>query len=186
MRDTKVAYRYAKSILGLAAQRNEADRVEEDFVLMVRVLKENREMRVFLNSPVVKGDKKEKVLIAVFGDHISVLMKAFIQILTKKGREYLLHDIAQSYLEQIRISKGIMSATVETATELDGESREIFAELVKAFNSGGGILLNEKTNPEVIGGFVLKVEDKMLDASVAGQFRKLRRQLTKNLYEASI
>lgn len=186
MRDSKVAYRYAKSILGLAAERNEAERVEEDFALMVRVLNENREMRVFLHSPVVKGDKKDKVLNAVFGAHISELMKAFIRILTAKGREYLLQDIAHSYLEQIRISKGIMAASVESASELDEDSRSIIAELVKAFNEGGEIVLHESTNPDVIGGFVLKVDDKMLDASVAGHLRKLRRQFAKNHYEAKL
>ncbi len=186
MRDTKVAYRYAKSILGLAEERKEADRIEADFALITRVLNENRELRVFLKSPVVKADKKNNVLHAVFGSHVSELMGAFVKILTSKNREYLLLDIAQSYLDQIRIRKGIMTATVESASTLDPDSLKAIHDLVTKFNEQGEIVLTEITKPEIIGGFVLKVEDKMIDASVAGHLNKLRRQFTKNLYEAQL
>lgn len=186
MRDTKVAHRYAKSILGLAAERKEADRIEADFALITRVLNENRELRVFLKSPVVKADKKTKVLLAVYGDHISELMVAFVKILTAKTREYLLLDIAQSYLDQIRVQKGIMTATIESAAELDVDSLKAIHELVTKFNKEGEIVLTEITKPEIIGGFILKVEDKMIDASVAGHLTKLRRQFTKNLYETQL
>jgi len=186
MRDTKVAYRYAKSILGLASERNEGDRIEADFALMSRVLNESRDLRVFLKSPVVKADKKQKVLNAVFGNHISELMMAFVRILTSKGREYLLLDIAQSYLDQTRVRKGIMTATIESAGTLDQESLKEVHQLVTKFNHSGEIVLTEVIKPELIGGFILKVEGKMIDASVAGHLTKLRRQITKNLYEAQL
>ena len=186
MKSTKVAYRYAKSLLGLAYERNEADRVEEDFDTIRKLMRESRELRVFLKSPVVKSDKKEKVLLSIFGNHVSELMKAFLRILTVKGRESLLHDIAESYVEQIRRRKGIMVATVVSANDLDAESREVIHQMVKALNEGGNIIITEEVNPDIIGGFILKVEDKMVDASVSSHFRKLRRQYTKNLYEAAI
>lgn len=186
MRNTKVAYRYAKSILQLAEQRNEGDRVEADFGVVLDALKANRELRVFLNSPVVKSDVKEKTLLAVFGNHVGELVKGFIKILTTKGREALLLEIAESYIEQTRLRKGIMSAKVVLASPLDGVDKEAFNALVKAMNGGGEVRITEEVNPDIIGGFILKVEDKMVDASVAGQLKALRRNYSKNLYEASI
>lgn len=186
MRDTKVAFRYAKSLLLLASERNESDRIESDFDTIDKALSESREMRVFLNSPVVSSDKKYNVLLAVFGEHISELMKAFLKILTAKYRESLLHDIAVSFLEQIRRQKGILTATVVSADSLDSESRDTIHQLVKELNEGGEIVINEEIDPELIGGFKIKVDDKMVDASVSSHLRKLRRNFTKNLYEASI
>lgn len=186
MRNTKVAYRYAKSILQLAAERNEGDRVEADFAVVLDALKANRELRVFLKSPVVKSDVKEKTLLAVFGSHVGDLVKAFIKILTTKGREALLLEIAESYIEQTRVRKGIMSAKVILASPFDGIDTAAFNALVKAMNGGGEVRITEEVDPEIIGGFILKVEDKMVDASVSGQLKALRRNYSKNLYEAAI
>lgn len=186
MRNTKVAYRYAKSILQLAAERNETERVEQDFALLLAALQENRELRVFLRSPVVKGDTKEKTLLAIFGEHLGELLKSFIKILTTKGREALLPEIAESFVEQIRQSKGIMSASITLASPLADTERTAFNDLVKALNEGGEVRITEEVNPEIIGGFILKVEDKMVDASVSGRLKALRRNYSKNLYEASL
>lgn len=186
MKNTKVAHRYAKSLLGLATERNEADRVEHDFSVISKVLRETRDLRVFLKSPVVKSDKKQQVLLAIFGEHVGELMMAFLRILTVKGREMLLKEIAESYVEQIRRRKGIMVASVVTASALADESRDVINHLVTELNEGGDIVLTEEVDPEIVGGFVLKIEDKMVDASVLSQFRKLRRQYTKNLYEAAM
>jgi F-type H+-transporting ATPase subunit delta len=186
MKNTKVAYRYAKSLLGLASERGETDRIEADFGLMLPAMRENRELRVFLNSPVVNSDKKEKVLQAVFGAHVSELMNAFMRILTAKGRETLLLEIAESYLDQIRRQKGIMSATVLSAVPIDDEVRQSFSTIVKTLNKEGDIALNEEVDPELIGGFKLIIEDTMVDASVQAQLKKLRMAYSKNLYESAL
>lgn len=186
MSNPKVAYRYAKSLLDLATERGEADVVEKDLAVIVQALDENRDLRVFMNSPVVKSDKKEKVLDAIFGGRISILTSSFVRIITSKGRERLLHEVAGQYLRQIRVKKGIMTASVVTATPLDNASRIEIHRLVTKLNENREIVITETIDPEIIGGFVLKVEDKMVDASVLSHFRKLRMEFTKNLYEAAI
>jgi F-type H+-transporting ATPase subunit delta len=109
-----------------------------------------------------------------------------VRIITSKGRESLLHEVAGQYLRQIRVKKGIMTASVVTATPLDDASRTEIHRLVKKLNEQREIVITETVDPEIIGGFVLKVEDKMVDASVLSHFRKLRMEFTKNLYEAAI
>lgn len=186
MRNPKVAHRYAKSLLGLASERKVGEEVEKDLRLIDRMLTDNRELKVFLHSPVVKSAKKNKVLEALLQGNVSELTLAFIRILTSKGREMLLPEIVFHYLEQSRHQKGIVAANVTSASPLAEDDKARVAELLRLFNHDGGVELTETVDPEIIGGFILKVEDRMVDASVSSQLRRLRREFTENLYEASL
>lgn len=185
MRNTKVAHRYAKSLLDLAAERGEVEQVERDMVALAHMAKESRELRAVLGSPVIKGDLKEKVLNALFGAGQSKLGGAFMKILADKGRVNYLPDIAVRYVELVKARNGVLSAEVRTAAPLTEEMRNRIVEVISKMRPGVPEI-KEIIDPEVIGGFVLKVEDNMIDASVSSQLRKLRREFTDNPYEARI
>lgn len=186
MRNPKVAHRYAKSLLDLAQERNQQDEVRNDMTLILETIRESRDLDVLLHSPVIKVDKKEKILEALFGQHISELSIGFLRIMTSKGREGLLEEIAENYIQQIKIKKGILTAEVTTAAKADEATRADILAQLKKLNPDGEIEITENVDPELIGGFVIKVEDKMIDASVRTQLRKLRREFTDNSYEAAL
>lgn len=186
MRNPKVAHRYAKSLLDLASERNQQDDVRNDMELILDTIRESRDLSVLLHSPVVKADKKEKILEALFGQHVSELSIGFLRIMSSKGREALLEEIAKNYIQQIKYRKGIMTAQVTTATNADEATRTQILSQLKKLNPDGEIEITENVDPELIGGFVIKVEDKMIDASVRSQLRKLRREFTDNSYEAAL
>lgn len=185
MRNTKVAHRYAKSLLDLASERGEIELVEVDMVNLMKMARDSRELRAMLSSPVIPRDKKEKVLNALFGDHQSQIGMAFMKILTSKGREAYLPEIATHYVELMNQRKGILTAEVKTASPLTEELRAQIKVIISKMKKGDAAI-TEVVDPSVIGGYILKVEDIMVDASVSTQLRKLRREFTNNPYEAKI
>lgn len=185
MLNPKVAQRYAKSLINLATERNEVDAVEKDMNLILEVLEESKDMRLLLQSPVVNTDKKEKILDAVFGGHITEMSKGFIRILTSKGRESLLLEVSARFVELVKQSKGILTAKVITAGKLTDEDRASINKMVAEMNQGTAEI-EEVVDPSIVGGFILKVEDKMVDASVTTQLRKLRRNFTDKTYESTL
>jgi F-type H+-transporting ATPase subunit delta len=185
MRNTKVAHRYAKSLLDLATERGEIELVEVDMVNLMNMARDSRDLRAMLSSPVIPSDKKEKVLNALFGDHQSQLGIAFMRILASKGREAYLPEIAAHYLELMKQRKGILIAEVRTATPLTDELRAQIKVIIGKMKKGDAEI-TEVVDPAVIGGYILKVEDIMVDASVSTQLRKLRREFTDNPYEVKI
>lgn len=186
MHTSKIAHRYAKSLLGLASERGQEDAVAADMLTIREAVAESRDLRTMLSSPVVKADKKLKVLNAIFGAHIGEVSSAFIRILTQHGREDVLDEVAHSYVELNKKRKGILTAEVTTATPLNDELRKAVTAIVKEMNPQGDVVINEVVDSEIIGGFVLKVEDRMVDASVQSKLRSLRQNLIDTSYEALI
>lgn len=186
MRNPKVAHRYAKSLLDLAEERNQQDEVQKDMELVLSTIRESKDLDLLLHSPVIKSDKKEKILEALFGSRVSDLTIGFMRIMASKGRESIFEEIADHYIQQIKQHKGILTAEVVTAAAADETTRKEIRERLTKLNPSGTVEITESIDPELIGGFVLKVEDKMIDASIRSQIRKLRREFTDTSYEAAL
>jgi F-type H+-transporting ATPase subunit delta len=182
MASTRVASRYAKALLGFASERNELDRVESELHTIASLIDASRDFELLLTNPVVKPYKKKSILQAIFKDGISELTLGFINILVTKGREPLLPAIVNEALSQLRLIKNIQVVEVRSATPLEESSRaNILAEVSKVHN--GDTELNETIDPNLLGGFILKMDDKQIDASLKRQLSTLRRKLSEHDYE---
>src|SRR5262245_30868172 len=122
MKGVKIATRYARSLVDLAMEKNTLDSVYAD-MRVVREICRNRELLVFLSSPVIRTDKKQAIVKAVFGGHVSELTARFLGIITGKRREMYIPDIAESFMNQYKSIKRINSAHITTAVPLDDELR---------------------------------------------------------------
>ena len=185
MAGTRVASRYATALLGLASERNELERMESDLHSVSVLIDASRDFEVMLTSPVIKPDKKQSVLEAIFKDKISDLTLGFLKLLITKGREGSVKGIVAEALAQLRKIKNIQAATVKTASPLDEVSRKmILAEVAK--HHDGDVELTETIVPNLLGGFILRMDDKEIDASTKRQLTSLRRQLIEHDYEPEI
>jgi F-type H+-transporting ATPase subunit delta len=172
-----VAERYAKALMELAAEQNHVDAVREDMKLVRKVIGENRDLALMLESPVINKAKKIVVLEQVFGKKINKLTLSFIKLITSKNREAYLSNIAEAFDEQYKHNKHIYTAVVTSAMGLDKKTREKVLELIKS-QTKGEVELIEKVDPETIGGFVLKIGDRQIDRTVARQLSNLKKQFT--------
>lgn len=181
MRETRVSHRYAKSLLDLALEQGQLEAVREDMLLVYNTIRESRELELMLKSPVIKTDKKQDILKAVFGGKIGVISSEFIDIITRKRREYELEGIADAFLTQYKKHKHILTAVITSASGLDETLRAKVMEIVKGVTSSE-VELVEKVDADLIGGFVLRVGDKQVDASIMRQIKNLDRTFNENPY----
>ncbi len=180
-----LATRYAKSLLDLAIERGQLEAVYKDMQLVKQVCEHNHDFVLLLNSPVVKTDKKKEIFHSVFKGNISDLSLAFIDIISDKRREMYIDDIAKAFGEQYKKHKRILTAVITSAVGLDDTTRAKVMELVKQTTQGEVELL-EKTDKGLIGGFVLRIGDKQVDASIARKLTNLRKNYTENPFISSL
>ena len=185
MASKRVASRYAKALLGFASERNELDLVESELHMISSLVDASREFELLLTSPIVKPNKKKAILKAIFKDTLSEPTFGFINILVTKSREALLPIIVGEALSQIRLIKNIKAVEVKTATPLDEASKSnILAQVAKLHD--GEVELTETLDADLLGGFILRMDDKQIDASIKRQLSTLRRKLTEHDYEPEI
>jgi F-type H+-transporting ATPase subunit delta len=177
MKGTRAASRYAKALLELAVEHNQVDSVLNDMKYVVAVANESHDFQLLLQSPVVNSDKKN----AIFGTLFTSFQKislAFIELITKKGREALLVDIADAFEKQVYEYKGITQMTIISAVPLSEDVKAKILAKTKSLATGS-VEVSEKVDPSIIGGFIVRTDDKQIDASVANQLNNLKQRLTK-------
>jgi F-type H+-transporting ATPase subunit delta len=172
-----VASRYAKSLLDLSVEKGQLEAVYADMLQVQDVCENSREFINFLNSPLIKSDKKISTMTAVFEGKFNAITSGFLTIVTSKRRESIIPEMAISFVEQYKAYKNILTAVITSAKGLDATTRQKALELVKS-QLNGEVELVEKIDNNIIGGFVLKIGDKQLDKSVARQLSNLKKELT--------
>ncbi len=186
MADQRVAARYAKSLLDLGQEMGTLDAVKQDMDLLSKTMTESRELRLLLRNPIVKHDKKLAILTAIFQGKVSDVTMRFFSILTQKNRESALESMGTEFQVQYNILRGIQAAEVTSAAPLTAVSRLEIRKLVTQQTGHADVQLTEKVDPELIGGFVLRVGDNQIDDSVRTSLRKLRTSLQENTYQPKL
>lgn len=172
-----VASRYAKALLDLAIEKGQLEAVYNDMLQLKDVCENSREFITFLNSPIIKSDKKITAIKAVFDGKISAITSGFLTIVASKRRESVFPEMANEFIEQYRAHKNVLTAVITSAKGLDAATKKQALDLVKA-QLNGEVELVEKVDANIIGGFVLRVGDKQLDKSVSRQLSNLKKELT--------
>ena len=177
MRGSKVASRYAQALLDLAIEKNVLDAVVGDMNYLLEVCESNREFELLLSSPVVNADKKISIFKAIF-DQFEEVSEAFVALITKNRRESLLPDIAASFDALVKEHKGIVPVTVISATPLDAQVKADILRKVEAYTKGT-LEVSEEIDESIIGGFIVKMGNSRIDASVTTQLAQLKQRLTR-------
>ncbi len=176
MKGTKAAIRYAKSLLDLSMENGNIDSVAGDMKFFADTHAENRDLALLLSSPLIDATKKVEVFTAIFGQFEKQTM-SFFELVTKNGRENLLPEIAKAFDAELKSIKGIVPVEIVSAVRLDEETKKmILAKLESSVT--GTFQVSETINPDLIGGFIVKMGDKQIDASVASQLNNLKQRLT--------
>jgi len=182
MVDSRAASRYVKSLLGLAVEKNALEAVYQDMLLFTKVCEENRAFELMLKNPIIKHSKKREILEKIFKGKVHALTMAIFDILTKKNREPILPSIAREFHNAYNIYKGIGRAYITTAVPLDSELRSEFENIVRRLSEKADVELTEKVDSEMIGGFLLKLGDRQLDASIKNKLKALKVKFSHNPY----
>lgn len=181
MSDIRIAYRYAKSLMDLAIEKNILEQVQKDMHLFKTVCEQNRDFKMMLSNPIVLHSQKLTVMEKIFEGKVNEMVMAFFRIITKKGRESYLLQVAISFQNQYNEYMNIDHAIVTTNMELSAELRKEVIAMVNSITNRK-VDLEEKVNKDLIGGFVLRVGDKQIDESINSKIRDLRQKMTSNKF----
>ena len=182
MADSRATSRYVKSLLDLAIERNVLEEVHRDMLLFSDVVSKSRSLDLLLQNPIVKHDKKLAVLKKLFTGRVHGLTMSFFDIVTRKNREAILAGIARDFHNAYNQYKSIGIAKVSTATPLDEKLRPEIEKLVRKYSDKKHIELVEIVDPDLIGGFVLNVGDRQVDASIKSKLKMLKVDFSENPY----
>lgn len=182
MADLRVASRYVKSLLGLAVEQKALDAVHEDMLMFSKVCKSNRDFTVMLRSPVIRHEHKKAILTKAFSGKVHPLTMAIFDILTRKNREALLPAIANEFHNAYNDHKGIGKGYITTTVPMDSEFRRSVEEIVKKLSDKKQIELVEKVDADLIGGFILNVGDRQIDASIKNKLKALSLKFNENYF----
>lgn len=175
---SRIAVRYAKPLLELAEERKALDAVKADMQAFTELCKANRDFVSMLKSPIISNLKKATILKKVFDGKVDALTSTFFDIVARKNREQYLPEIAKEFVVLYNNKMGYQEATVTTTVALDDKLRKTFETLVTDV-TGKQPILNEKIDPELVGGYVLKLGDRQIDESISGQLKDLKLKFQK-------
>ncbi|NVN94769.1 MAG: ATP synthase F1 subunit delta [Bacteroidetes bacterium] len=182
MKDSRINGRYAKALFDLAIEQNVLDIAFQDMQLVNEICQSSKEFESMLSSPIIKTDKKQAVVKEIMSSRLNHISLSFLLLVLKKRREANLRNISLEFIEMYNEFKGIKTAHLKTAIELDSETKADFKSLLTR-QSNKSIELKEEINPQIIGGFIITIDDKQTDNSISTKIQRLRKEFDKNIYE---
>ena len=175
MNESKISVRYARALFNAAAEAKILQEVMQDMKILLKAYAID-DFKNVLDSPVVKTSDKKKVADSLFKGKINDLSMRFIDLMFTNKREAYLPHIARNFEILYKKEKGILSAELVLPGKIDGIETEKFIQLLKkTYNRE--IQLEEVIKPEILGGFILRVEDEQFDASVSSELSDIKKEL---------
>jgi F-type H+-transporting ATPase subunit delta len=179
MNESKISVRYAKALFELGKEQQLIDTVIKDIQLVDELCKTSSDFWLMLESPVVKTSHKRSSIKLIFGDKINEISLKFLDLVVQNRREGYWKNISRNFLALCRKDQGIVSAKLTLAKSIDELSKKNLNDLLaKSFNAK--IEMEEVLDEDIIGGFVLRIEDQQLNASVSYQLNQIKRELLSN------
>jgi F-type H+-transporting ATPase subunit delta len=175
MNDSKISVRYARAIFQSAQEKKILDKVYQDMIFISEICK-NKETKEFLHSPIIIPSKKEAIFHKMLEGNVEKITLSLLDLIVKNGRESFIPAIARNFIYETKKFKGITESVLTTAIKVDDNVRKQIIDLIsKVFNTK--VELKENLDPEIVGGFILQVDDNYIDASIRNKLRKIKKEL---------
>jgi F-type H+-transporting ATPase subunit delta len=179
MTEARAAIRYAKAVLDLAIESKVTDAVESDMRDIVSTISGSKELQLMLGSPVVNVSEKKAALKDIFkGKH--AITDGLLNILVDNKRIPMLEEVAIKYIVLNEQLKGEGVAFVTTAVPISAKLENEILEKVISL-TGNKVVIENKVDESLIGGFVLRVGDLQYDASIANKLSNIKREFESSL-----
>jgi F-type H+-transporting ATPase subunit delta len=174
-----IATPYAEALLQVAESRKETDTVAEQARGLLAIWNDSSELRAAMGSPVLEPEAKKAALAKLFADQLTPSVQNFLKLLADRQRIAVLDVVLIRFLELYRELKGITLAQVTSATALSDEQQQQLNAKVRAIAGTQDVEFDLKVDPSLIGGFVVSMGSRVIDASLSGQVRRLGLALAK-------
>jgi F-type H+-transporting ATPase subunit delta len=173
----RAAIVYAQALIGAAEEEKVTDTVLQEFDSLVDdVLDKMPKLEAVWESSFVEEDAKEAMLEKAFGKSASPIFLNFLKVAARHGRLDMLRLIHQAFHQEYNRVRGRVLVMVSTAEPLDSAAEQRVGQEIRTRLHQEPVL-EKQVHPELIGGMVLRVGDKVFDGSIATQLKGLREQM---------
>jgi F-type H+-transporting ATPase subunit delta len=169
---------YAEALMSLAQSQNLVEQFGDNVATLLNLLEGSEELQQFLGNPTFKAEDKKAVLRQLVGDQVHPYMMNFLLILVDRRRILFLEGICNKFQDILRKLNQTVLAEVISAVPLSESQQQTIREKVLAMTSAREVELNNKVDPDLIGGVIIKVGSQVIDASLRGQLRRIGIQLS--------
>jgi F-type H+-transporting ATPase subunit delta len=176
MISNKLINRYAIALLEIAQEKKIDKVIFSNAADFIRICDANRNFAHLIKNPIFLGARKIAIIKQLFTGKFDEMFISFTRIVINHGREHYLKEIFLEYLKLYKTSLGIIEAEIITAVTVDNAFLEKFSGVIQKLSGFDHSELTNKVDENIIGGFILKFEDKILDASVSEKLRQLKKQ----------
>jgi F-type H+-transporting ATPase subunit delta len=175
MNDSKISVRYSRAIFQSALENKILDKVNQDMIFISEICKID-ETREFLHSPIIPPSKKEDIFHKMLEGNVEKITISLIDLIVKNGRESFIPAIARNFIYETKKYKGITDSVLTTAVKVDDKVKNQITSLISDIFKTK-VDLKENIDPEIIGGFILQIDDSYIDASIKSKLRKIKKEL---------
>lgn len=174
-----ISTRYARAILKFAEEKSLETSIYQNMQTLANSFTEFPDLQKAMSAPMVTAEKKIELLLTASGKDDTNVLKSLIRMVVERGRANYMRNIALVYMDVYRKAKGLVIAQLTTVEPVSKETENDFVKVV-ALATGDNVEFHNNIDKDIIGGFVLQIEDKRLDASVKDQLNKLKLDLAGN------
>lgn len=179
MLTSKVAKRYAQGLLEFTQEAGSTDAVFTEMQDVVKIMSQSKELNQFLNTPFIDAKKKIEVAGEVF-KAFSPVAQNLIKLTIKQGRESQLKNIAQQFINKVEDLRGTKRVSITTATAMSQATLNDILKSSDIVADSKSFDLESIIKPEILGGYILRVGDKQIDASVKTKLNSIKKEFQLN------
>ena len=173
---TAAAGQYAQAVLDLANNTGDAETIGRELSDLRKLMDDNGSFGLFLRDPAVSKTERQQAIERIFRGKVSPLLFNTLGVLNNKGRLGLIPELAEEYRKLLDVQLGNLHVQVTVAQPLDAaEMENVRSQISSAFKMNA--VLEQKVDDRIIGGMVLRLGDRLIDASVRSQLEAMKHKL---------
>nr|YP_009398444.1 ATP synthase CF1 subunit delta [Lophocladia kuetzingii]ARW67630.1 ATP synthase CF1 subunit delta [Lophocladia kuetzingii] len=169
----KIAVPYAEALLEIAQNVNILSETRNNLSSISTILSKSKDLQLFLSNPLINATTKKELLRTLFDDQINSFIMNFLLVLVDRRRISFLTLIIEKYLELTYRLESTTVAELSVASELSELQYQNLMEKIKFITKSNNIKLETNVDPSLIGGFIIKIGSKIIDASLAGKLKQI-------------
>ena len=179
MLTSKVAKRYAQGLLDFAQESEQVDAVFGEMKDIVKIMSESKELNQFFANPSIDFRKKVAAAQDIF-KAFSPVSQNLIKLTITQGRESSIKGIAEEFINKVNAINGVQKISITTASELNQQTIQDILKSTDLVNANGKYELETLVKPDLLGGYILRVGDQQVDASVKTKLGKIKKDFQLN------
>lgn len=180
MNDSKITTRYAKALFNLSLETNKLAVIKNDIEFVYKISSEVELFKEVINSPIIKASKKKEVFRNIFKENVDEITLSFVDLVTDNHREMFLKQMCLNFLALFRELSKIKQVEIVTTHKLTESFKNEITNIIRSAYKCN-VEFNEKIDTKIIGGFILTIDDKQIDASVSTKLKNIEKELKSSI-----